>query len=62
MNDADVIEGVEALCESALGNNDEQSVCLLEILRLIRKRKAEREEKYLPLHRLVTDPKPQEDF
>ena len=62
MSDADVIEGIEALVESAIGNHDENSVVLCEILRLIRKRKAERDEKYQPLHRLVTDPKPSEDF
>lgn len=39
MTDSEVIDGIEALAESALGRDDEQSVALCEILRLIKKRK-----------------------
>lgn len=64
MNDADVIEGIEALCEAALGRDDEQSVALTEILRLIRRRKSERILQRQPLVELIrprTDPMPGED-
>lgn len=63
MSDADALLAIEALCESAIGQDDEQSITLHEILRVCRKRKEQRTGGGLLRQiRLATDPKPNEDF
>ena len=56
------LDGIETLCEAALGNDDFRNPAFLDILRIVREPiPANTHADGFPLRRLITDPRPGED-